>query len=122
MSTLQDEIIQSMHVQPQIDPNVEITRSVDFLKAYLRAHPFLHTLVLGISGGQDSTLAGKLCQLAVEDLRKETGDMRYRFLAVRLPYGIQADEQDAADAVTWIEPDETFRVDIKPSVDASVAS
>lgn len=35
-------------------------------------HPFLKTYVLGISGGQDSTLAGRLAQLAVEELRAET--------------------------------------------------
>lgn len=54
---LQQEIIQALGAKPAIDANEEIRRSVDFLKAYLSAHPFLKTLVLGISGGQDSTLA-----------------------------------------------------------------
>lgn len=58
-------------------------------------HPFLKTFVLGISGGQDSTLAGRLAQLAMEELRAETGDDSYKFIAVRLPYGVQADEADA---------------------------
>ncbi|PPS59229.1 hypothetical protein CRX72_16315 [Pantoea sp. BRM17] len=65
--------------------------------AYLKAHPFLKTLVLGISGGQDSTLTGKLAQMAVSELRHETGDKEYTFIAVRLPYGKQADEQDCQD-------------------------
>ena len=43
----------------------------------------------GISGGQDSTLAGRLAQLAVEEMRAETGDDSYCFIAVRLPYGIK---------------------------------
>lgn len=60
---LQQEIIQALGAKPAIDANEEIRRSVDFLKAYLSAHPFLKTLVLGISGGQDSTLAGKLSQI-----------------------------------------------------------
>ena len=50
---------------------------------------------MGISGGQDSTLAGRLAQLAVEEMRAETGDDSYKFIAVRLPYGVQADEADA---------------------------
>ena len=61
----------------------------------MKKHPFLKSFVLGISGGQDSTLAGRLAQLAMEEMRAETGDDSYKFIAVRLPYGIQADEDDA---------------------------
>jgi len=39
-----------------------------------RAACGLHTLVLGISGGIDSTLAGRLAKLAVQELRADTGD------------------------------------------------
>ncbi len=73
----------------------EIRRSIDFLKRYLKKHSFLKTFVLGISGGQDSTLAGRLAQLAMEEMRAETGDDSYKFIAVRLPYGVQADEADS---------------------------
>src|SRR5471030_2837310 len=59
---LQQEIIQALHVKPHIDTAQEVRVSVDFLKNYLLAHPFIKSLVLGISGGQDSTLTGKLCQ------------------------------------------------------------
>src|SRR5471030_1978756 len=62
---LQQEIIQTLHVKPQIDAAQEVRVSVDFLKSYLLAHPFIKSLVLGISGGQDSTLTGKLCQTAI---------------------------------------------------------
>ena len=55
----------------------------------------MKTFVLGISGGQDSTLAGRLAQLAMEEMRSETGDASYQFIAVRLPYGVQTDEDDA---------------------------
>lgn len=51
MRTLQQEIITELKVQPTIDPEVEIRRSIDFIKAYLCKHPFLKTLVLGISRG-----------------------------------------------------------------------
>ncbi|MDF2784285.1 MAG: nadE [Pantoea eucrina] len=117
--SLQQEIIQALGVKPAIDPQQEIRVSVDFLKAYLKAHPFLKTLILGISGGQDSTLVGKLAQTAVSELRHETGDKEYAFIAVRLPYGKQADEQDCQDALAFIQPDRTLVVNIKEAVLAS---
>lgn len=122
MRPLQKEIIAYEHVLPKIDPQKEIRRSVDFLKNYLKANPFLKTCVLGISGGQDSTLTGKLCQMAITEMRKETGDQSYQFIAVRLPYGVQADAADAADAVAFQQPDQDLIVNIKPAVDAMVAS
>ena len=116
--SLQEEIIRQLGVKPVIDPEEEIRKSVDFLKAYLRKHPFLKSYVLGISGGQDSTLAGRLAQLAVEEMRAETGDESYRFIAVRLPYGVQADEDDAQKALAFIQPDLSLTVNIKESADA----
>lgn len=50
--TLQQEIIRALGAKPHINPEEEIRRSVDFLKAYLKTYPFLKSLVLGISGGQ----------------------------------------------------------------------
>lgn len=122
MRAKQQEIIDALKVKPTIDPKAEIRRSVDFLKDYLKKISFLKTLVLGISGGQDSTLAGKLSQLAISELRDETGDPDYQFIAVRLPYGVQADESDALEAIKWMDADVVARVDIKPAVDAAVAS
>jgi len=119
---LQEQIIKYEHVLPQIDPQKEIRRSVNFLKDYLKENTFLKSYVLGISGGQDSTLAGKLCQMAISEMRDETGDSSYQFIAVRLPYGIQTDAQDAADAVAFQKPDQDLIVNIKPAVDALVAS
>jgi len=120
--SLQEEIIAQLGVKPIIDPEEEICKSVDFLKAYLRKHPFLKSYVLGISGGQDSTLAGRLAQLAVEEMRAETGDDSYRFIAVRLPYGVQADEDDAQKALAFIQPDVSLTVNIKESADAMTKS
>jgi NAD+ synthase len=120
MRPLQKEIIAYEHVQPEIDPAEEVRKSVDFLKGYLKANPFLKSYVLGISGGQDSTLTGKLAQQAISEMREETGDDSYQFIAVRLPYGVQADAQDAADAVAWQKPDQDLVVNIKEPVDAMV--
>lgn len=121
MRPLQKQIIDYEKVKPQIDPEAEIKRSVNFLQDFLLQN-HLQTLVLGISGGQDSTLAGRLCQLAVEQLRRKTGQQQYQFVAVRLPYGKQADESDALAALSWMKPDQVMRIDIKPAVDATVAS
>ena len=117
--TLQQEIIQALGAKPQIDVAGEIRRSVDFLKSYLQTYPFIKSLVLGISGGQDSTLTGKLCQIAINELRAETGDSSLQFIAVRLPYGVQADEQDCQDAIAFIQPDRVLTVNIKAAVLAS---
>ncbi|MFL2099529.1 ammonia-dependent NAD(+) synthetase [Desemzia sp. FAM 23989] len=120
MSEIRDEILVEMKVKPSIDPKVEVRQRVDFLKAYLTKYPFIKTLVLGISGGQDSTLAGKISQLAINEIREETGDALYQFIAVRLPYGTQADEHDAMDAIEFMQADKTVRVNIKPATDAVV--
>lgn len=119
---LQKEIIETLKVQPTIDPKQEIRRSVDFMKNYLKKVPSLRSLVLGISGGQDSTLAGALAEIAVRELREETGVQDYRFIAVRLPYGVQADESDAMKAIEFMQADEVVRIDIKPAADAMVAA
>lgn len=120
--SLQEEIIKELGVKKEIDPQEEIRRSIDFLKSYLYAHPFLKSYVLGISGGQDSTLAGRLAQLAMEEMRAETGDADYQFIALRLPYGSQADEADAQRALGFIEPDQSHTVNIKEATDQMVAA
>ncbi|MEN4645179.1 ammonia-dependent NAD(+) synthetase [Pantoea agglomerans] len=117
--SLQQEIIEALGVKPTIDADQEVRVSIDFLKAYLKRHSGLKTLVLGISGGQDSTLAGALAQRAITELRQESGDNDYTFIAVRLPYGVQADEQDCQDALAFIKPDRSLVVNIKESVLAS---
>lgn len=119
MRPLQKEIVTKLLVQPTIDPKAEFRKSVDFLKDYLKKYSFLKSLILGISGGQDSTLAGYMAQTAVNELTEETGG-DYQFIAVSLPYGVQADEADRALALEFIQPSKTVTVNIKPSVDASV--
>lgn len=119
MSPKQTEIINALKVKPIIDTQEEIRNSVDFLKQYLLTTG-LKGFVLGISGGQDSSLAGKLAQLAMIELREETGNQDYQFIAMRLPYGNQADESDAMAAIEYINPDKIMRVNIKDAVDATV--
>ncbi|MCM3181815.1 NAD+ synthase [Bacillus sp. BK006] len=122
MKELQKQIIEEMHVQKEINPVEEIRRSVDFLKSYMNKYPFLRSFVLGISGGQDSTLTGKLAQLAVNELNEEAGEERYQFIAVRLPYGVQADEADCQDALGFIQPTKSISINVKPAVDAMLSA
>ncbi|WP_071459620.1 ammonia-dependent NAD(+) synthetase [Bacillus massilinigeriensis] len=114
--SIQNEIIQALHVKSDIDPKEEIKERVEFLKAYLKKSG-AKGFVLGISGGQDSTLAGRLAQIAVEEMRQEGGAAE--FTAVRLPYGNQRDEEDAQLALDFIKPDKSYTYNIQESVDAA---
>lgn len=118
MREQQAAIIAELNVSPTIDPAAEVRRRVDFLKAYLRRSG-ARGFVLGISGGQDSTLAGRLCALAVGELADE--GVSARFVAVRLPYGVQHDEDDAQLALSFIEPPETVTFNIRRGVDGVAA-
>jgi NAD+ synthase len=115
----QEAIIEALGVTTEFDPAQEVRRRVDFLSNYLRASG-MTTYVLGISGGVDSTTAALLAQNAVTELR--SSGYQARFIAVRLPYGVQADEHDAQRAIEVIGADEVHRVDIKPAADAMLAA
>lgn len=119
MSQLRNEILEAMKTLPTINPEEEINKRVSFLVEYLTKHSFLKGYVLGISGGQDSTLAGKLAQLAIDEMNQRQNEKVYAFTAIRLPYGIQADEDDCQDALDFIQPSRSLTVNIKASVDAS---
>jgi NAD+ synthase len=115
----QQQIIAELGVRPEIDPADEVERRVQFLADYLVSTP-ARGYVLGISGGQDSTLAGRLTHLAVER-RRALGAPDTLFVAVRLPYGAQADEDDAQVAVEFIRADRVLTVNIKSGTDALCA-
>ncbi|EMU9959987.1 ammonia-dependent NAD(+) synthetase [Staphylococcus pseudintermedius] len=121
MSEMQAMLVEEMKVKPSIDSAETIKEMQHFIEQYLHAHTFVKTLVLGISGGQDSTLAGKLVQLAVENMRNASG-RDVQFIAVKLPYGVQKDADEVEDALNFIQPDRILTVNIKPAVDQSVQS
>ncbi len=114
MRDLQARIIAELNVSPTVDPAEQVRIRIDFLKDYLRASGAAG-LVLGVSGGQDSTLAGRLCRLAVEELAAE--GVTARFVAVRLPYHVQHDEADAQLALDFIDPQEIVTFNIRDAVD-----
>jgi NAD+ synthase len=119
MSSRQAEIATALNVVPPFADETallaEIERRKTFIKDCLR-NAGLKVLVLGISGGVDSLTAGRLAQLSVEELRNETDDTAYRFIAVRLPHGTQHDEHDAQASLQFIRADEEDTVNIEGSV------
>ena len=114
-------IIDEMRVLPDIDPEFEIQRRVSFIQDQLLASG-CKSLVLGISGGVDSSTCGRLAQLAVDGLNQTTNSSDYQFVAVRLPYGVQQDEDDAQTSLSFIQPSKSLTVNIKAGTDAINAS
>lgn len=115
----QKQIIGELGVVETFDVDIERERRIDFLCDYLVSQG-LRTFVLGISGGVDSSAAGRLAQLSVERLRARRYEAR--FVAVRLPYGTQRDEDDARLALDFVRPDETLEVNVKGASDEMLAA
>ncbi|EPJ2797434.1 ammonia-dependent NAD(+) synthetase [Vibrio cholerae] len=113
---MEHKIREEMRVLPSIDPQFEIERRVAFIKRKL-TEARCKSLVLGISGGVDSTTCGRLAQLAVEELNRQHNTTEYQFIAVRLPYGEQKDEDEAQLALSFIRPTHSVSVNIKAGVD-----
>jgi len=113
----QKDIIEEMKVLPVIEPDFEIQRRIDFIKRQLKESN-LKKLLLGISGGIDSTTCGRLAQLATEQLNQEENSSEYQFIALRLPYNIQADESDAQLAISFIQPGQSISINVQSGVDA----
>lgn len=93
----------------KFDVKVAIRSRIDYLKNFLRTTG-LKGFVLGISGGVDSTTAGRLAQLACEELRAEGYEAQ--FIGMRLPAGVQFDEADAQEAMKFINCDISLTVNI----------
>jgi NAD+ synthase len=109
------EIIESMKVKPKINPEEEVRLRVEFIKKQL-LQSGLSSLVLGISGGIDSATCGRLAQKAINELN-EVKDNDYKFIAIRLPYENQKDEDDAQLSISFINPTNQISVNIKPGTD-----
>lgn len=115
MSAVEESVIDqsairaALGVADTFEASTDTERRIAFLVDYLR-DAGASGYVLGISGGLDSTVAGRLASEACT----RTGRT---FTAMRLPYGVQGDDDDAVDALSFIEPTVTISVDIKPAVD-----
>lgn len=101
---LKNEIISVAGVvnTENFDVKTAIRSRINYLKDYVRTSK-MKGIVLGISGGVDSTTAGKLSQIAMAELREEGYEAK--FIAMRLPYKTQKDEQEAQEALKFIAPD-----------------
>lgn len=84
--TLQQFIIEDLNVAPVITPATEYRNRVNVLKNVLKGSKS-KGFVLEVARDQSSALAGHIAQAAVQELRKETGDLRYLLLALYLPEG-----------------------------------
>ena len=112
---MKGQILREMKVLKAIDPTFEIQRRVAFIKSKLKQSS-TSSLVVGISGGVDSSLAGRLCQLAVDELNADSESTQYQFIAVRLPYDVQKDEDEAQMACQFIQPSKLVTVNVKQGV------
>ena len=119
MSNRQSEIAAALAVVPPFADDDAIKTDIERRKAFIKQclnDAGLKALVLGISGGVDSLTAGRLAQVAIEELRQSTGDPAYKFIAVRLPHNVQHDEDDAAAALRFIKADVEDTVNIAGAV------
>jgi NAD+ synthase len=116
---MSQQIADELNVSTDFDAAKEIERRVAFLATTLTGTG-ARALILGISGGVDSSTAGRLCRLAVDRAREAGHDAR--FIAMRLPYGVQHDEADAQAALAFIQADQVLTVDVRPAADAALQS
>lgn len=93
----------------QFNAKIAIRDRIDYLKNFLK-ETGMKGYVLGISGGVDSSTAGRLAQLACEELRSESYEAQ--FIAVRLPAGVQRDEEEAQAAVKFINADKIITINV----------
>ncbi|WP_166242847.1 ammonia-dependent NAD(+) synthetase [Paenibacillus turpanensis] len=112
--SLQQEIIAKLGVKPQIDPEAEVRRRVDFLKDYVRKSGTAG-LLIAISGGIDSAVAAALCKKATDELTAEEGKA-YMTLGVFQPYGEQADIEDSYSVAQAIGLKTTVETNIEEAV------
>ncbi len=113
--SLQQEIIRTLGVKPDIDAEAEVRKRVDFLKDYVKQSRTTG-LLIAISGGIDSAVATALCKQATDELTKETG-MEYMTLGVFQPYGEQADIEDSYSVAKAFQLKHTVETNIEEAVD-----
>lgn len=111
----QQEIMDALKVLHSFNASTEIVRRTTFLADQLIEND-KYALVLGVSGGVDSLVAGYLARHAAEQVKGH--GHKAEFIALRLPYGIQGDEDAAQRALQLTEPHRVLTIDIKPATDA----
>src|SRR5690606_37583256 len=115
VSNLQKEIIARLGVKPNIDPDEEIRRRVDFLKEKV-LEAGASGLLIAISGGVDSAVTAGLCKRATDELAAETG-RPYITVGLFQPYGEQPDIADAYAVAEAFRLKYTAETNIRDAVD-----
>ena len=108
---LQPYIMKRMEVSEEINCEEEIKKRIIFLKQQLLLSN-QKKMILAISGGQDSTLMAKICQLTIEKMGPD-----YELELVRLPYKVQFDEHDCIDVINWLQSEKVSSYNIGEIVD-----
>jgi len=115
--TQEQKIRAEMKVLATINPDDEIERRVNFIKQTL-INSGLRCLILGISGGIDSCTCGRLAQMAINELNQELKENNhYQFIAIRLPFDIQADEIDAQLSLDFIQASQNLTLNVKAATE-----
>jgi len=112
---LQQQIRTQLGVPSTFDVAQELDHRTTFLKDYLLSSR-LDTLVIGVSGGVDSLAAGLLAHHAVL-LARQQGYQRARLTVLHLPYGQQADAEDATAGAALMHPDQVLTLNIQAASD-----
>lgn len=115
MRPMQQKIITELGVKPTISPEEEFLHRSQFL-AYALGESGKKGFMLGISGGQDSLLAGMIAKRAAEISTANGHPAEFR--AALLPYRSQADRNDALAALKVIHPDHTYDLNIGATTDS----
>ena len=115
--TQEQKVRAEMKVLAKINPDDEIERRVNFIKQTL-INSGLRCLILGISGGIDSCTCGRLAQMAINELNQELKEnSHYQFIAIRLPFDIQADEIDAQLSLDFIQASQNLTLNVKAATE-----
>jgi NAD+ synthase len=116
--TLQQFISEDLNVTPVINPATEYRTRVDAMKGFLQTSG-RKGFVLNVDTEQGSALSAHIAQQALTELRTETGDLRYLFLALYLPEG-QPETKEANNAAVllrnFIKADEIIGHDITQNI------
>lgn len=121
--TLQHLIREDVNVKLSINPVEEYRLRVNSLKSIL-INSGRKGFVMSFQSKQASVLSAHIAQTAIKELRAETGDLRYLFLALFLPVG-QENLKEAQEVSTllknFIGADSVNVCDIKASLAATRA-
>lgn len=119
MNPIQRQIRTDLGIATSVTASDEAERRIQWIMNYARTSK-VRSLVLGISGGIDSTTAGLMAQEACRRLRAE--GINIKFIAVRLPYRVQRDEEEAQAALAAIRPDEVVTINIEAATDGMMSA